>query len=872
MDISLSSAGSLCVAVLAFCFFICQAWLFSRKTDLSWNAWGAGLSFFVAVYSFFGFIQYNTAPNWINHTCELIQYTCMIGLLHCVFGFTFSFLSIPPKGFHRIVLPLHGLLLLLLWLTPLFVGGDFITRQFFWVKGPFVEPHQGPLGRLLMLYIAAASLFVIYLWIRHARTRDAVPFFIGIAVWAVLGIHDALATLGMPTVQFLMQYGYLGFVASILSLTAKAYVRLYEETRNHAVQARREKDRLDATLCSMEDGFIAIDPQGTISLINEAAEKIFRKQPEEMAGRPATALFESVNPESRLILEALVPEVLEKGAAGTSPENLKVDGPRGETIHLSETHAPIRDESGNIVGAVFVFRDITGKLAEMALQESERRYKFLVDNTRDIIFTLDAEGQFTFVSPAWSKLLGNEPREVLSHSYRPFIHPDDLPACEAFLTRLRLEGQPEPSVEYRVRHVDGGWRWHTARGALVSNADGVPSFIGVARDITELREMEFKLNHASKMEAVGTLAGGIAHDFNNLLMGIQGYASLMMLNLEANHPHYEGLKAIEDQVKSAADLTRQLLGFARGGRYQVKPANLNHIVEKTSSLFGRTHKEIIICRMLQKDLWTVNVDQGQMEQVLINLYLNAMQAMPGGGELTLVSGNTVLEEREARLQDIRPGRYVRLSITDTGVGMDEKTRARIFDPFFTTKKMGRGTGLGLAMVYGIIRGHDGMIDVVSEVGHGSTFTIYLPASDQKPMLAEKKESEAFIRGTETVLLVDDERTILKVGQGLLEAMGYRVLSVSSGQAAIAAYLEKRGQIDLIILDMVMPGISGGEAFDRLREVDPDVKILLASGYSVEGEAQKILDRGCSGFIQKPFQTGSLSRKIREVLDRQPQQP
>jgi PAS domain S-box-containing protein len=229
----------------------------------------------------------------------------------------------------------------------------------------------------------------------------------------------------------------------------------------------------------MGDGFIAIDPQGTISLINEAAEKIFRKQPEEMAGRPATALFESVDPESRLILEALVPEVLEKGAAGTSPENLMVDGPRGETIHLSETHAPIRDESGNIVGAVFVFRDITGKWAEMALQESERRYKFLVDNTRDIIFTLDAEGQFTFVSPAWSKLLGNEPQEVLSQSFRPFIHPDDLPACESFLMGLRLENQPEPSVEYRVRHVDGGWRWHTARGALVSNADGVPSFIGV---------------------------------------------------------------------------------------------------------------------------------------------------------------------------------------------------------------------------------------------------------------------------------------------------------------------------------------------------------------------------------------------------------
>jgi CheY-like chemotaxis protein len=261
-----------------------------------------------------------------------------------------------------------------------------------------------------------------------------------------------------------------------------------------------------------------------------------------------------------------------------------------------------------------------------------------------------------------------------------------------------------------------------------------------------------------------------------------------------------------------------------------------------------------------------------MEQVLINLYLNAMQAMPGGGESSPSFWTIPFWRSGSRLQESGPAVMSGCPSRDTGVGMDEKTRARIFDPFFTTKKMGRGTGLGLAMVYGIIRGHDGMIDVVSEVGHGSTFTICLPASDQKPVIAEKKESEAFIRGTETVLLVDDEKTILKVAQGLLEAMGYRVLSVGSGQAAIAAYLEKRGQIDLIILDMVMPGISGGETFDRLREIDPDVKVLLASGYSVEGEAQKILDRGCSGFIQKPFQTGSLSRKIREVLDGQPQQP
>jgi PAS domain S-box-containing protein len=745
MDIPLSSAGSLCVAVLAFFFFLCQAWLFIQKTELTWNAWGAGLSFFTAVYSLFGFVQYNAAPNLLNHTCELIQYTCMIGLIHCASGFTFSFLAIRSRGYHRIAFPLHAILLLVLWLTPLFVGRDFVYRQFLWLNRPFIEPHQGPLGLLLLLYIAAGSLFFIYFWIRYARTRDAIPFFIGFTFWAILGIHDTLATLGMPTIQFLMQYGFLGFAASILSLTAKTYVEVYNEARSHALQARRERDRLDATIRSMADGFFALDQQGRISLINETAGRIFGRDPEASTGLPAATLFEAVDPQDRRILENLVPDVLGKGAAGTSPERFSIHGPKGEAIQVSETHAPIHDEGGEIVGAVFVFRDIT-----------------------------------------------------------------------------------------------------------------------------DLREMEIKLNHAAKMEAIGTLAGGVAHDFNNLLMGIQGYASLMLMDLDPSHPHYEGLRCIEEQVKSAADLTRQLLGFARGGRYQVKPANLNHIIEGTSALFGRTHKEIIIYRMLQKDLWTVKVDQGQIEQVLMNIYLNALQAMPGGGELSLETRNVVLDEKEARSHTVRQGQYVKVSITDTGTGMDEKTLARIFDPFFTTKKMGRGTGLGLAMVYGIIRGHEGLIDVTSQVGHGSTFAIYLPAAEIPALTVdEKRAADIVLKGTETVLLVDDEQMILKVGQGLLESLGYRVYVASSGQATVAIYLEKKGQIDLVILDMIMPGISGGETYDRLREIDPGVKVLLASGYSIEGEAQQILDRGCRGFIQKPFQTGSLSRMIREVLDAEP---
>ena len=347
-------------------------------------------------------------------------------------------------------------------------------------------------------------------------------------------------------------------------------------------------------------------------------------------------------------------------------------------------------------------------------------------------------------------------------------------------------------------------------------------------------------------------------------MGILGYTSLSLMNLDPSHPNYERLKRIEEQVQSGADLTRQLLGFARGVRYEVKPADMNDILEKSSSMFERTRKEISIQRKYGKDLRTVEVDRGQMEQVFMNLYVNAWQAMPGGGKLYLETEDVLLNDEQAVSYSVRSGEYVKISVTDTGMGMDEKTRERIFEPFFTTKEMGRGTGLGLATVYGIIKGHKGTINVYSEPGHGTTFTIYLPVSD-KEVVRETMETETIARGMETILLVDDEKMVLEVNKELLESMGYLVYGVGSGQEAIAVYREKEKEIDLVILDMIMPGMSGGETFDRLREINPEIKVLLSSGYSITGKAQAIMDRGCNGFLQKPFQIEKFSRKVREML-------
>ena len=517
--------------------------------------------------------------------------------------------------------------------------------------------------------------------------------------------------------------------------------------------------------------------------------------------------------------------------------------------------------------------DITEhRQAEEALRESEELFRSYLEFAPDGVYMSDLEGNFLYGNRKCEEIIGYRREELIGKNFLELnLMPENCLNKAIALLQANIAGKSTGPDEIELIIKEGRIKSVEISTNVIQRM-GQRIILAFVRDITdrkqaeeEKRLLEERLRQTDKMDSIGTLAGGIAHDFNNLLAGIQGYAAMTLMNLKENDPNYERLQRINEQVQSGSDLTRQLLGFARGGRYEVKPSDINEILEKTSAMFGRTKKEISINQKSGKDLWCVEVDRGQIEQVFLNLYVNAWQAMPKGGDIYLETQNAILNGEQALFYSVKPGKHVRITITDTGTGMDENTKEKIFEPFFTTKEMGRGTGLGLATVYGIIKGHEGIIYVDSDPGHGTTFTIYLPASEKEVLREEEHLTEEIVMGTETILLIDDEIIVMEVNKELLESLGYNIYAAGSGQEGIDIYMEKKDKIDLVILDMIMPGISGGVTFDRLREINPNIKVLLSSGYSITGEAQEIMDRGCNGFLQKPFLLEELSSKVRELL-------
>jgi PAS domain S-box-containing protein len=515
------------------------------------------------------------------------------------------------------------------------------------------------------------------------------------------------------------------------------------------------------------------------------------------------------------------------------------------------------------------------RLADEALLESELKYRTIVEGIEEGYFEIDFDRNLTFFNDPLCKMLGYAHHEMTAKNTREFTSAATIEKMDQIYEQVLKTGEPIRVTDYDAVGKDGASIALELTASLMRNPDGDPiGFRGVLRDVSERkdaeaqkRKLETQIQQAQKMESIGTLAGGIAHDFNNILMGIQGNASLMLLKTKSSHAGYEKLKNIETYVENGTELTKQLLGFARRGKYYAIATDLNDVIDKSASMFGRTKKEIRIHSDLQPDIWTVEVDRGQIEQALLNLYVNAWQAMPQGGDLYLKTENVILDADfiNNKPYKVEAGDHIKITVTDTGSGIDKETQERIFEPFFTTKEMGRGTGLGLASVYGIIKSHGGYINVYSETEIGTTFSIYLPASGKEVQQEKREPIVTVSKGSGTILLIDDEEMIIKVGEELLQELGYKVLVAKSGQGAIKLYKKNTDKIDLVIMDMIMPGMGGGETFDHLKEINPDIKVLLSSGYSINGQASEILKRGCDGFIQKPFNINQLSEKIQGII-------
>jgi len=445
-----------------------------------------------------------------------------------------------------------------------------------------------------------------------------------------------------------------------------------------------------------------------------------------------------------------------------------------------------------------------------------------VENTAEAIIVTDIEGNIQYVNPAFEKITGYSRAEAVAQNITLLDSGQHDPSFFNQIWDCLKRGEIWRGRFISKRKDNSLYESEATISPVKNTAGEIINYVSVQRDVTHEVQLEKQLRQAQKMEA-------------------------------------------EQYVQNGVELTRQLLGFARGGKYEVRLTDLNRLLKEQNLLFSRANKAVVFKDEFDTGLWNVEADQEQIEQVVLNIYMNALQAMPEGGTLTVRTENLSIDEERFIPYRVKAGDYIKITVTDTGIGMDGKTQKRIFDPFFTTREMGRGTGLGLASVYGIIKNHEGFINVSSQKGRGTRFEIYLPAS-RKPAPAQQRKVEEFSPGHETILLVDDEEMIIDVGQRMLEKLGYETLVAMDGVEAIKSYKTRGKEISLVILDMVMPKISGGETFDRLKQINPDIKVILCSGYSIDGQATEILKRGCNAFIQKPFNLKTLSQHIRAVLN------
>ncbi|MBW2152136.1 MAG: PAS domain S-box protein [Deltaproteobacteria bacterium] len=622
----------------------------------------------------------------------------------------------------------------------------------------------------------------------------------------------------------------------------------------------------------ISDGVILIEKDGHIALANPAAERILGLKRSNIEKR------NYISPDwcvTRADGTPMPPEEMAgpRAMKEMQPVDYVVMGigrPDGSLAWLNVSAAPVINEAEELLGVIGIFKDITEqKRAAEALRESEQKYRTLIENAYDAIFVVQDEG-ITFPNPRTEELTGYSKEELEKIPFAELIHPENRDKVLE-IHRQRLAGEDPPShCFFRIINKRGEESWVQLNTALI-NWENRPAILYFMRDVTQQKRLETQLQHAVKMEAIGTLVGGIAHDFNNYLQAIFGYIQILLMEKEPDDPDLERLRKIEQATKNAIDLIQQLLTFSRKVESRRRPIDLNQEIRLAVKLLRRSIPRMIDIEVnLADDLKTINADPVQMEQIFMNLAVNARDAMPKGGKLVIETENVSIgEEYRNTHLGVLPGQYALLSVSDTGTGMDKEVLEHIFEPFYTTKEPGKGTGLGLSMVHGLVKDHGGYIMCYSEPGKGTCFKIYLPVLEVEAAEqgVEREKDEEIPGGDETILLVDDEEMFRDIGQQILRRFGYNVLLAHDGESALELYRKQKKAISLIILDLVMPGMGGSKCLEALLGMDPAVNVLIASGYSINGTERRAIQAGGRRFIRKPFDMKQMLKQVRKALDR-----
>jgi PAS domain S-box-containing protein len=648
---------------------------------------------------------------------------------------------------------------------------------------------------------------------------------------------------------------------------------IYDETeRNRFEKALQESEERYRLLSDLTMEGVLIHKQGVAIDLNVSLARMLGYEREELLGKNILDLV--VHEPDKALVRA---NIVKNYAHPYIVRSFKKDG----EMFFAELEARDFEMQGELMRVAAV-RDVTWRIqAEQALRESEDRLANVMAAINDGIWDWDLENDSIYFDPRYYTMAGYEPN-AFSARFEEFekrVHPDDLERVRLHIENHFSGLSPVFDVEFRFLKQGGTWFWVRGRGRIVRrDAQGRPArMVGTHTDITDRRlaeetqkELQARLNQAQKMESVGTLAGGVAHDFNNLLQAMSGNIQLLLMNKEDDHPDLARLQTIAKSIDRAARLVRQLLLFSRKAEGRRQRTDLNREVEDAARMLERTVPRMIeIDLRLDGRLWPINADPVQIEQVLLNLGGNAADAMPDGGRLVIETQNVVLDDDFVRAHmGTKTGPHVLMIVSDTGCGMDKTTLEHIFDPFFTTKEVGKGTGLGLSSVYGIVKGHDGVVVCSSGPGQGTTFKIYWPAMQR---LTEVEEVPASAQaeprgGAETILVVDDEADIRDLTAEALQGFGYTVLTAASGEEALTVYAEQGASIGMVILDLGMPGMGGQRCLRELLRLNQEVRVLIASGYSANGQAKGINRAGAAGFIGKPYQLADLLTKVRDVLD------